>query len=56
MMFDTVKSHAGGCLMGRRKTASNHSRSLQGETGPAGAPGPMGSRGGPVSDRTFLPV
>lgn len=55
MMFDTVKSHASGCLMGR-KTPSNHSCSLQGETGPAGAPGPMGSRGGPVSDSTFLPV
>lgn len=35
--------------MGRREIP-NHSCSLQGETGPAGAPGPMGSRGGPVSD------
>lgn len=42
--------------MGRIKPPSDYSCFLQGETGPAGAPGPVGSRGGPVSDSTFLPV
>lgn len=56
MMFDTANSHTGGCPTGRIKPPSDYSCFLQGETGPAGAPGPVGSRGGPVSDSTFLPV
>lgn len=43
-------------LLGRGVSPDNRSHSIQGETGPAGAPGPVGSRGGPVSDSTPLAV